>query len=50
MLGQVLGWGLLGCPCTVEQLSLQQGKVCLERKKETCESSPEKVFLFLSAF
>lgn len=53
MLGQVLGWGLFGCPCTVEQLSLQQGKVCLERKKDICERSPEKlkikVSLFLSA-
>lgn len=33
MLGQVLGRGLLGCPCTVEQLPLQQREVGLERKQ-----------------
>lgn len=31
MLGQVLGWGLLGSPGTVQQLSLQQGQVGLEK-------------------
>lgn len=30
MLGQVLGWGLLGCPGTVEQLPLQKRQVRLE--------------------
>lgn len=30
VLGQVLGWGLLGCPGTVEQLPLQQRQVRLE--------------------
>lgn len=39
MLGQVLGRGLLGCPCTVEQLPLQKGQVCLVRKKYICEIS-----------
>lgn len=29
MLGQVLGWGLLGCPCAVEQFPLQEGQVGL---------------------
>lgn len=33
MLGQVLGWGLLGCPCTVEQLPLQKRQVGLEAEK-----------------
>lgn len=33
MLGQVLGWGLLGCPCTVEQLPLQKRQVGLETEK-----------------
>lgn len=33
MLGQVLGWGLLGSPGTVQQLSLQQGQVGLEKKE-----------------
>lgn len=34
MLGQVLGWGLLGCPCAVEQFPLQKGQVCLDTEKE----------------
>lgn len=33
MLGQVLGWGLLGCPGTVEQLPLQKRQVRLEKEK-----------------
>lgn len=33
MLGQVLGWGLLGCPGTVEQLPLQKRQVCLETEE-----------------
>ena len=33
VLGQVLSWGLLGQPGTVEQLPLQKGQVRLERKK-----------------
>lgn len=33
VLGQVLGWGLLGCPSAVEQLPLQKRQVCLETKK-----------------
>lgn len=33
MLGQVLGWGLLGCPGTVEQLPLQKRQVRLETEK-----------------
>lgn len=32
MLGQVLGWGLLGSPGTVQQFSLQQGQVGLEKR------------------
>lgn len=31
VLGQILSRSLLGQPGTVEQLSLQQGQVCLER-------------------
>lgn len=30
VLGQILSWSLLGQPGTVEQLSLQQGQVCLQ--------------------
>lgn len=30
MLGQILSWSLLGQPGAVEQLSLQQGEVCLQ--------------------
>lgn len=33
MLGQVLGRGLLGSPGTVQQFSLQQGQVGLEKKE-----------------
>lgn len=33
MLGQVLGWGLLGCPGAVEQLPLQKRQVRLETEK-----------------
>lgn len=32
VLGQVLRWGLLGRTCTVEQLSLQQGQIGLEKR------------------
>lgn len=35
VLGQVLRGGLLGCPCAVEQLPLQQGEVRLARKTTT---------------
>lgn len=38
MLGQVLGWGLLGCPCTVEQLPLQKWQVSLETEKRRMRS------------
>lgn len=30
VLGQILGWSLLGESGAVQQLSLQQGKVCLD--------------------
>lgn len=33
MLGQVLGWGLLGCPGTVKQLPLQKRQVCLQKER-----------------
>lgn len=38
VLGQVLGWSLLGRPRTVEQLPLQQGKVCLTTEQESVNS------------
>lgn len=33
VLGQILSWSLLGQPGTVEELSLEQGQVCLQREK-----------------
>ena len=34
MLSQVLGWGLLGGPSAVQQFSLQQRQVGLEKKRQ----------------
>lgn len=39
MLSQVLGWGLLGGPSAVQQFSLQQGQVGLEKKRQGLEDS-----------
>ena len=39
MLSQVLGWGLLGGPSTVQQFSLQQRQVGLEKKRQGLEGS-----------
>ena len=39
MLSQVLGWGLLGSPSTVQQVSLQQRQVGLEKKRQGLEGS-----------
>lgn len=39
MLSQVLGWCLLGGPSTVQQFSLQQGQVSLEKKRQGLEGS-----------
>lgn len=39
MLSQVLGWGLLGGPSAVQQFSLQQGQIGLEKKRQGLEGS-----------
>lgn len=39
VLSQVLGWGLLGSPGTVQQFSLQQGQVGLEKKEAVFPSA-----------
>lgn len=39
MLSQVLRWGLLGGPCTVQQFSLQQRQVGLKKKRRGLEGN-----------
>lgn len=39
MLSQVLGWGLLGGSSAVQQFSLQQGQIGLEKQRQGLEGS-----------